>query len=66
MNNFGVWRFCGYLFGVHNKTGPVLGVISKHFRVFSKGQCTEWRYCFGLLKFHFFGMPDIPGIFGKQ
>ena len=39
--------------------------ISKHFRVFSLGQGTEWEYVWGLLKFQIFfiGMPDIPDMF---
>ena len=31
------------------------GVISMHFRVVSKGQCTELGIFFGFVKFHFFG-----------
>ena len=35
-----------------------------HFRVFSKGQGTEWGYFLGSLKFQiFFGMLEIPDIF---
>ena len=44
--------------------GLVFGVISMHFRVFSKGQGIKWRYVFGLLKFLiFFGVLDIPDVF---
>ena len=38
-----------------------------HFRVFSKGQCTEWRIFLGLLKFQIFlGVLEIPDIFGGR
>ena len=51
--------FLGYedfvdIFGGHHKTGLVLGVTSMHFRVFPEGQCTEWGYFLGLLKFQIF------------
>ena len=41
------YYFLGYedfvdIFWVHHKIGLYLGVISMHFRVFSKGQGTEW------------------------
>ena len=57
---FWVRRFCGYFFffwgggGGHHEIGLYLGVISMHFRVFSSGQGTEWRYFFGMLKFQIF------------
>ena len=35
------------VFGGHHKIGLYLGVISMHFRVFSEGHCTEWRYLLG-------------------
>ena len=37
-----------------------------HFRIFSKGLCTELGYFFELLKFQFFfwgGVLEIPDIF---
>ena len=38
-----------------------------HFRVFSKGQGTEWGIFFGLLKFQiFFGVLEIPFFSGEQ
>ena len=47
--------FWGYevfvdIFWGHHKIGLYLGVISMHFRVFSKGQGTEWRIFFGVAK----------------
>ena len=39
-------------FGGYNKTGLFLQVISIH--IFLYGQCTEWDYFWGLLKFHIF------------
>ena len=51
----GVWRFCGYFWGVITKLYYILiGVISMHFMVFSLGQGTEWGLFFGLLKFQIF------------
>ena len=41
--------FCGL-----HKIGLYLLVISMHFRVFFKGQGTEWGIFFGLLKFQLF------------
>ena len=69
--------FWGYvdlvdIFGGHHKTGLVLGVISMHFRVFSYGQGTEWEYFIlggggvVLKNKYFWGMPDIPDIFGGR
>ena len=40
--------------GVITKKGLVLGAISMHFSVFPLGQCTEWGYFWGLLKFQIF------------
>ena len=35
-----------------------------HFRVFSKGQCTEWGIFLGLLRFQIlFGVLEISDIF---
>ena len=38
------------IFGGSSQIGLYLGVISMHFRVFSKGQGTEWRIFFGVAK----------------
>ena len=58
------WIFWGIL-GGHHKIGLYSGVISMHFRVFSKGQGTEWGCFWGSLKFQiFFGVLEIPDIFG--
>ena len=55
-----LWIF----FGGHHKIGLYLGVVSMHFRVFSKGQHTEWGILFGLLKYQiFFGVLEIPDIY---
>ena len=53
--------FWGYedfvdIFGGHHKIGLYLRVISKHFRVFSLGQGTEWGM--------FWGVAKISNIFG--
>ena len=47
--------FLGYevfvdIFWDHHKIGLYLRVISMHFRVFSKGQGTEWRIFLGVAK----------------
>ena len=51
--------FWGYedfvdIFLGHYKIGLYLELISMHFKVFSEGQCTEWRIFLGLLKFQIF------------
>ena len=52
------------LFGGHHKIRLYLGVISMHFKVFSKGQGTEWGIFLGVIKFLiFFGVLEIPDIF---
>ena len=56
-----LWIF----FGVHRKLDYIQGFFLMHFRVFSKGHCTEWGYFLGVLKFQmFFGVLEIPDIFG--
>ena len=58
-----LWIF----FGGHHKIGLYLGVIFKHFIVFSEGQGTKWGIFFGLLKFQiFFGAFEIPDILGRM
>ena len=54
MNIFGGMKILWIFFGGCNKTGLYLGVICMHFRVFSKGQGTEWGIFLGLLKFQIF------------
>ena len=50
----------------HHKIGLYIGVISMHFRVFSKSHGTEWGFL-GLLKFEiFFGVLEIPDSFGGE
>ena len=49
MNIFGYEVFVDIFWG-HHKIGLYLRVISMHFRVFSKGQGTEWRIFFGVAK----------------
>ena len=50
------------IFGGHHKIGLYLGVISMHFRVFSKGQGTEWGIFLGVAKISniFFRVLEIP------
>ena len=47
----------GYFWGLKILNFNIFGVmslgISMHFRVFSKGQGTEWKMFFGLLKFKY-------------
>ena len=63
MNIFEGMKILKIYFGGHQKL--YLGVICMHFRVFSKGQGTEWGIFFGLVKFqHFLGVLEIPEIFG--
>ena len=58
----GVFRkgiFFGYedfadIFWGHHKTGPYLGVISMHLRVFFKGKVQKGDIFLGLLKFQIF------------
>ena len=50
------------IFWGHHKIGLYLGVISIHFRVFSKGQGTECGIFFWLLKY-FFGVLEITNYF---
>ena len=38
------------IFLSHHKIGPYLGVITKHFRVSSLGQGTEWGIFFWIAK----------------
>ena len=68
MNIFGVWTFCGYFFGGQTKIGLYLGVISMHFRVFSKGQGTEWGIFLGVAKISniFWGCLKLLIIFGGE
>ena len=42
--------FVPFLFWCHHKIGLYLGVISMHFRVFSKGQGTKWGIFFWVAK----------------
>ena len=42
------------IFGGHHKIGLYLGVISKHFKLFSEGQGTDWGMFFELLKFQIY------------
>ena len=42
------------IFGGSSQNWTSLRVISMHFRVFFKGQCTELGYFGGLLKFQYF------------
>ena len=53
---FGGMKILCIFFRGHHKTGLYLGVISMHFRVFSKGQIREWGI--------FFGVAKISNIFG--
>ena len=46
---FGYENFVDFL-GGHHKIGLYLSIISMHFRVFSKGQCTGWRIFLGVAK----------------
>ena len=61
--------FWGYedfvdIIGGSSQNWASLRVISMHFRVFFKGQCTELGYFLGLLKFQiFWGVLEIPDIF---
>ena len=50
LNIFGGKKILWIIFWCHHKIGLYLEVISMHFRVFSEGQGTEWRICFGLLR----------------
>ena len=42
------------IFGGSSQNWTGLGVDSMHFVVFSLGQCTEWGYFRGFLKFQIF------------
>ena len=55
-----MWIFLGVF-----TIGLYLGVISMHFRVFSKCQSREWGIFFGVAKIsNIFGVLEIPDIFG--
>ena len=59
MNIFGLIMKLWIFFWGHQETGLLLGVIFVYFRAFSQGQGTH------LLNFkYFWGMPNIPDIFG--
>ena len=51
------------IFGGSSQIGLYLGVTSMHFRVFSKGQGTEWRIFLGVAKISNVGLLEIPDIF---
>ena len=51
MKIFGGMKILWIFFWGHHKIGLYLRGISMHFRVFSKGQGTEWGIFLGLLKF---------------
>ena len=54
--------------GGHHRIGLYLGVISMLFRVFSKGQGTEWGDFFGVAKISniFWGVLEISYILGGE
>ena len=56
------YEVCGYFWG-SSQIGLYLGVISMHFRVFSKVQGTEWRIFWGVAKISNVGLLEIPDIF---
>ena len=49
----------------HHKIGIYLGIISMHFRVFSKGKGTEWVILFWVANIsNIFGVLEIPDVLG--
>ena len=54
MNIFGGMKILWTFFWGHHKIGLYLGVISMHFRVFSKVKVQNGGICFGCKNFKYF------------